>query len=304
MIIDIHSHAWPTAESDSSRFLNDITKMKAKPIEPVSSYDRYRATAASCDVTVVFGGKARLTDFWVEDRVVADYVAQDPACLIGFMSLDPTQPGWQEEMRYGHQALGLKGIKLMPAYAGFFPQDSALDPLWTYAQKHCLPVLVHTGTAFTTNAVIDCALPRNLDEVSRRFPEVRLTMTHLGHPYEAECLAIIRKQPHVYADLSDMHNRPWQLFHSLMLVHEYDAWDKLFFGSNYPFTTVDETLAGLKSLCNINMDRFSIPREKIEEVIHRDALACLNLPCPDHSKRVVQPRFDEPVPEVLASVAY
>jgi uncharacterized protein len=53
----------------------------------------YRATCPDETVTIVFGGKARLSDQWVDDRYVADSVHQHPENLIGFMCLDPTHLG-------------------------------------------------------------------------------------------------------------------------------------------------------------------------------------------------------------------
>nr|WP_298868898.1 hypothetical protein [uncultured Gimesia sp.] len=47
----------------------------------------------------------------VDDRYVADYVNAHPETLIGYMSLDPTQTGWQDEMREGYETMGLRGIK-------------------------------------------------------------------------------------------------------------------------------------------------------------------------------------------------
>lgn len=254
--------------------------MRSRPVAPVTRYADYRATATGCDVTVVFGGKARLSGLWVHDGEVADYVAQDPKRLIGFLSVDPTQPGWQEEMRDGHQRLGMRGIKLLPMYAAFMPQDASLDPLWQYAQKHQLPVLLHTGTTFVSAAPIECTLPRHLDVVARRFPDVRIIMAHLGHPYEGECIAVIRKHPNVYADVSALHYRPWQLFNSLMLVQEYGVWPKVLFGSDYPVTTVDESIAGLRKLCTVRVHDFQLPLSRIEEMIHRDSLALLGLQLP------------------------
>ena len=183
---------------------------------------------------------------WVDDRYVADYVAAHPDTLIGFLSVDPTQPGWEDELRFGHQELKLRGIKLLPMYAGFRPDEPRLDPLWQYAQRHRLPVLLHTGTTFIAQAPLECTLPRHLDPVATRFPEVRIIMAHLGHPYEGECVVTARKHPHVYADISALHYRPFQFYHSLMLVQEYGVWDKVLFGTDYPFTNVDATLAGLR----------------------------------------------------------
>jgi uncharacterized protein len=251
--------------------------MRARPLQLVTRYDEYRATATGCARTVVFGGKARLSGLWVEDAEVAAYAAQDPARLIPFLSVDPTQPGWQDEMRDGHERLGMRGIKLLPMYAGFFPHDGMLDPLWEYATRHRLPVLLHTGTTFVAAAPLECTLPRHLDTVARRFPEVRIILAHLGHPYEGECVAVIRKHAHVYADVSALHYRPWQLFHSLMLVHEYGVWHKVLFGSDYPITTVNDSVADLRKLCDVRIDRFQLPCERIEELLERDALSLVGL---------------------------
>ena len=171
----------------------------------------------------------------------------------------------------------MRGIKLMPMYANFYPQDSLLDPLWRYASEHQLPVLLHTGTTFVAKAPIDCTLPRHLDEVAIRFPEVKMILAHLGHPYEGETVAVIRKHANLFADISALFYRPWQLFHSLMLVHEYNVWEKVLFGTDFPVTTVAETMAGLRSLAEVKIDRFSLPRERIEQLIYRDALNLLGL---------------------------
>ena len=206
--------------------------------------------------------------------------------MLGFLSVDPTLPGWEEEMRFGHQELNLVGIKLLPMYAGFMPHDERLDPLWSYASEHGLPVLLHTGTTFIRQAPIECTLPRHLDKVAIRFPEVKIVMAHLGHPYEGECIAVIRKHPNVYADISALHYRPFQFFHSLMLVQEYGVWHKLLFGTDYPFTTVNGTLDTLGRLNEI-MDAKSEMRldtNAIDEMIHRDAIAILNLPRPGFLK--------------------
>jgi predicted TIM-barrel fold metal-dependent hydrolase len=215
----------------------------------------------------------------VPDREVADYVAQHPVELIGFMSLDPTQPGWQEEMIEGHQDLKLKGIKLLSMYAGFYPNDRRFDYIWEYASKHGLPVLLHTGTTFVAQAPLDCTLPRHLDDVAARFPEVKIILAHISHPYEGECVATIRKHPNVYADCSALHYRPFQLYHSLMLIQEYGVWHKLLYGSDYPFTTNQASFDGLRSL-NSMLEGTKLPRlnmDRMEEMIHRDSLALLGL---------------------------
>ncbi len=283
MVIDVHSHAWRYPDHFTDDFRAQARRARAGAEVDLSvRYDEYRAAATHADRTIVFGGKARRSGLWVDDAYVADYVAQHPDTLTGFLSLDPTQDGWERELHVGHQELGLRGIKLMPMYAGFRPDDDRCNSLWQYATDHHLPVLLHTGTTFVAQAPLECTLPRHLDTVAMRFPEVRIIAAHLGHPYEPECVAVIRKHPHVYADVSALHYRPFQLYHSLMLVQEYGVWHKLLFGSDYPFTTVDASIDGLRALNN-QLDGTALPRldvEQIEALIQRDSLALLGLSDP------------------------
>jgi uncharacterized protein len=280
MIIDVHSHAW----SYPAHFNDDFRRQAARAragvdVDLTVHYEEYRAQAPDGVRTVVFGGKARLSGLWVEDQYIANYVAAHPDTLIGFLSVDPTQPSWENELRVGHLKLGLRGIKLLPMYAGFRPDDALLDPLWSYAQENSLPVLLHTGTTFVCQAPLDCTLPRRLDRVATKYPDVKIILAHLGHPYEGECVAVIRKHPNVFADISALHYRPFQFYHSLMLVQEYGVWGKVLFGTDYPFTTVNSTIVGLRCL-NSMLDGTNLPRldmQQIEAMIHRDSLQLLGL---------------------------
>ena len=282
MIVDVHSHAWDYPAHFSESFREQAKRARAGVEVDLS------VTLPDYDVglppgedvrTIVFGGKAKLSGLWIDDQHIADYVAQAPERLTGFLSVDPTQPGWEDELRFGKEELGLRGIKLLPMYAGFHPQDPSIRGLWEYAQAKNLPVLLHTGTTFIAQAPIEKTLPRHLDEVAISFPEVKIIAAHLGHPYEGECVAVIRKHPNVYADISALYYRPFQLYQSLMLVQEYGVWDKVLFGTDYPFTTVADTVNGLRGL-NAMLTGSALPRldeEQIEQMIFRDSLDLLGL---------------------------
>jgi predicted TIM-barrel fold metal-dependent hydrolase len=89
----------------------------------------------------------------------------------------------------------------------------------------------------------------------------------------------IRKHPNVYADCSALHYRPFQLYHSLMLLQEYGVWNKLLFGSDYPFTTVDASLDEMRGL-NKMLEGACLPRldmNKMEEMFERDSLRLLEI---------------------------
>jgi uncharacterized protein len=280
MLVDVHSHYFRYPEHFTQEFKEQSRRSRnGVDVDLTVRWEEYHASAGTCDRTIVFGGKAKLAGIWVPDHEVADYVDAHPEHLIGFLSLDPTQPRWQDELEEGHRDLRLKGIKLMPMYAGFQPDSSTLDHLWEYATRHGLPVLLHTGTTFIDKAPLSCTLPRLLDHVAIRFPDVKIILAHLGHPYEGECIATIRKHPNVYADCSALHYRPFQLYHSLMLLQEYGVWHKLLFGTDYPFTTANASLEGMRRL-NDMVQGTGLPQldmDKMEAMFQRDSLALLGL---------------------------
>lgn len=282
MIIDVHSHVWQYPNHFDDSFRQQAARARGgDEVDLTVRFDDYQASTPEGEdvTTIVFGGKAKRSGLWVDDQTVADYVAKHPDRLIGFLSVDPTQPGWMDELRHGHQTLGLRGVKLLPMYAGFAPDSEMLIPFWQYTSEQGLPVLLHTGTTFIAQAPLEYTLPRRLDRVAMRFPEQRMILAHLGHPYEGECVAVIRKHRHVYADVSALHYRPFQLYHSLMLVQEYGVWEKVLFGTDYPFTNVNDSIAGLRGL-NEMLAGTALPRlneKSLEEMIFRESFELLGL---------------------------
>jgi predicted TIM-barrel fold metal-dependent hydrolase len=64
-----------------------------------------------------------------------------------------------------------------------------------------------------------------------------------------------------------------------MLAQEYGVWHKLLFGTDYPFTSVNASIAGLRAL-NEMLEGTKLPRldvNQIETMIHRDSLKLLGL---------------------------
>ncbi len=279
-LVDVHAHLFTQDSQLGDPFASQATRARGSEVSLIPPADAYRRSAPEDTIAVVFGGKARRSGIWVPDETIAQFAAANPHSCIGFMSLDPTQAGWQQELRTGHAELGLRGIKIMPMYAGFDPRHRDFDELWSNAIELGLPVLAHTGTTFVSDAVLDYARPGLFDEVARRFPQLRLVLAHLGHPYQGECLAVIRKHEHVYADLSALHYRPYQLWHGLKLAQEYAVTHKLLFGSDFPFTTVNDSITGLHRIVTEPGPFGPIGTDMLEQLLARDTLRLLGLPDP------------------------
>ena len=276
---NIHAHAWvqdlhlapeTVRESEISRgFALDMTTR----IEP------FLEDNAPFAKVVVFGMKARLAGFWVPDEFIAEFVSQAPEKLLGFASCDPTQPWHLDELRQGIEELGLVGVKMGPMYAGFDPRDERCVPIYAYCQERGLPILFHTGTTFIRVAPLGFTRPWLFDEVAIAYPELRMVLAHVGHPFSEECLVVIRKHPHVYADVSALYYRPWQFYTTLIAAQEYGVTHKLLFGTDYPFAGGPDSIAGLRHANDV-IGNSGLPRvteETITGILERDSLALLGI---------------------------
>jgi predicted TIM-barrel fold metal-dependent hydrolase len=231
------------------------------------------------DRVAVFGMKARKNGYWVPDDYVADFVKRAGGKLVGFACCDPNEPGYFEDLQRGIEDLGMVGVKMGPMYAGFDPRDRRLVPVYEYLQRNGIPVLFHSGTTFNSKARLAETRPWLFDDVAIEFPELRMVLAHVGHPFCEECLVVIRKHPHVYADISALYYRPWQFYNMLIAAQEYKVTNKLLFGTDYPFTMGQDSIDALKNANHIIGDS-GLPRvtdETINGILDRDAFALLGI---------------------------
>ena len=139
-----------------------------------------------------------------QNDAIAAYARAHPEKVVGFMSVDPLHPGAVEEMERAH-ALGLRGLKLGPIYQGFHPLDGRAFAVYAKAAELGLPILIHQGATFPRVAPLKVADPLLLEEVAWAFPQLPIVIAHLGHPWLAETIVLIRKHPSLYADVSALH---------------------------------------------------------------------------------------------------
>jgi uncharacterized protein len=278
MIVDCHTHFWrmsdwsADARADASRI---ITKPSLMDIDPEA---HWKAMAA-VDRAIVFGFSARHVGLAVSNDDVAGYVRSHPEKLIGFVCVDPTQPGCQDELRRGIEDLGFRGVKLAPIYQNYHVMDERVLPVYEYCEKRGLPILIHQGTTFFRDAPLKYALPIQLEDVALRFRDLRMVIAHMGHPWIDETVVLIRKQPNLYADVSALYYRPWQFYNALMSAVEYGAAQKLLFGSDYPFTEPGASGVAVRNANHIvgQSGLPAVPREVLDAIVERDTLGLLNL---------------------------
>lgn len=277
MIVDCHTHIGDERHYTGA-FMADAARAWGADYTPARSLAQHWEAVADVDHAIVLAFAAPAVGFVVPNEYVAGYVAEHPEKLIGFASVDPGRPGAVAELERAVES-GLRGLKLAPTYQGFDPLGPPAFAVYEAAQALGLPVVWHQGTTFVRQAPLRYALPIQIDEVAIRFPELRIVIAHLGHPWIDEALVVVRKHPNLFADVSALHSRPWQLYTALVSACEYRVTDRLLFGTDWPFGTVAETIEGLRTV-NRLVDGTGLPRipdQVIEQIIARPTLELLGL---------------------------
>lgn len=277
MIIDVHTHT-PQYEDKipEEEVVYDTVSRPDRPVKRPVNWKEYMEAMAPVDKAIVFG-IAR--EGYNPNDATAAFVRAFPDKLIGFLSVDPKAPDYLEEIDRGVSDLELKGVKLGPNYQNFDPLGEDAFRVFKRAEDLGLPIIFHTGTSPVRNADLDFAHPRHFDRIAIAFPRLRIVMAHMAHPWQISTIAVIRKHPHVYADISALFYRPWSFYNCMILAQEWGVQHKLLFGTDYLVSTPEENIAALRNpnrlLKGTNLPRVS--KMAMEEIIHRDSLTLLGL---------------------------
>ncbi len=280
MIVDVHTHVWERPAHLSETFIQDARIAAGNPdLQIAVDLDAHWAAMAPVDRAIVLGFRARHVGVLVPNEYVASYVDRHPEKLMGFCSVDPQDADALDQLEHAVRGLGLRGLKVAPIYQNVHPSDPRFVALMKMAEALGVPVLIHQGTTFCENVSLELANPLLLQPLAVQFPRLRMVIAHLGHPWIAETLVLIRKHRHLYSDISALYYRPWQFYNALVMAMEYGVIDRLLFGTDYPFTTPVSTIEALRRV-NDMVEGTHLPRvpvDRIEGMIHRDSLGLLGL---------------------------
>ena len=266
-MIDIHSHVWP-AEYIEDSFLEDAGRIKEGEVNiQVDCSDHERDILAQVDKAVVLGFRAPASGIDVPNEYVAEYRDKHPDKIIAFGSVDPNDSRALTELKYIIEKLDMKGLKLGPIYQHFNPQNKNIAyPLYDYMQSKELPILWHMGTSFPEEGQIEYTKPILLDKVAQDFPDLKMVIAHLGHPWFGEAVSVIRKRPNIYGDCTNIFCRPWQFYNAMLMAQEYGIMGKIFFGSDYP-CGVNDFNEAVKLFKAVNQFTIDSKLPKVDEAL-------------------------------------
>ncbi|MBA4143800.1 MAG: amidohydrolase family protein [Nitrosospira sp.] len=119
------------------------------------------------------------------NRYLARLIGRHADRLIGFAVINPALDNASEDLRNASD-LGLRGLKMVPA--GWYPYDECVRPVYEMAAQLRIPILFHSGIFIDGKSGRYCR--PTFYEAIRDYPDLRVTLAHLGWPWSDEANAV------------------------------------------------------------------------------------------------------------------
>jgi predicted TIM-barrel fold metal-dependent hydrolase len=123
------------------------------------------------------------------------------------------------------------------------------------------------------------ANPILMDDVALMFPDLKIIIAHMGHPWVHECAVVMRRHANVYTDLSAIARRPMILATALAAAKEYGVFNKLLLGSDFPVLTTEETMNAIRSASRFMQNSWptKVSDDEVEAIFDRDTFSLLHI---------------------------
>lgn len=281
MITDVHTHFW-APEHQGRPWIDGIGRvartLAADQLDLVTA-ESYAAHLGPAERSIVFGLQAHAAGIVVPNDAVAAFVRGVGGRTVGFMSVDPTRHDAVDEVERCHAELGLQGIKLGPVYQGTSPLHPQALRVFKTAERLGLPVMIHQGAIFANAGRLADSVALLLDDVAIAFPELRIIVAHMGHPWVYETVVVMRRHANVFADTSAIPSRPTVLATALAAAKEYGVLHKVLFGSDSPMVTTHRAVSGLRSVV-ARMQQVAytpVTDSELHDLLHRPSFELLGI---------------------------
>ncbi len=204
--------------------------------------------------------------------------------LLKTVTVDPTQgpESVQRTLELWQKIRDLVAIKLYPGYREFYPHDPRLDPVYEFAHRARVPVMIHQGDTLDPNGRVKYARPLEVDEVAVRYRDVRFVLCHLGNPWVEELAELVYKNSNVYTDTSGLLANPAVPYFREMVqraqrrltnaIAAIGDTHRVLYGSDWPLESIETAVGLVRGL--------DLPEEDRERILGGNARELLRLDLP------------------------
>jgi 6-methylsalicylate decarboxylase len=306
--VDVHHHFFPPAYLDK---VEEVVGNKPSPLmtgwSAAGVLDHMDKTGVATAILSMspwgphFKDVAQARDL---ARACNDYAAQTSRDHPGRFGLFAAMPppdidGTLAEIAYALDTLKADGVGLMTSYAGKWPGDPAFAPVFAELDRRKAIVYFHPNTPECCTGLVPGSTPSMLEwpyDTGRavlslllsgslvKYPNIRWIFSHAGGPVPALAGRIVN-MTNGRKDLPQI--APQGVMHELTRLH-YDTANAYFaptmaallkfvpasqvlFGSDYPYYTLEQNVAGLAEIPLTQADRQTIDRGNAARLMPRFA---------------------------------
>ncbi|HLB01381.1 MAG TPA: amidohydrolase family protein, partial [Bacteroidota bacterium] len=178
MIIDCHTHINNYHREDVESLegcLAELRKnMRRNRIDLSLILTSYKVTPGRPSTKHVVEATREMTDVYV----------------VAGLSYMNFRPGDLVEIETYVKEGSVRGLKLYPGYEPFYPHDRKFDPVYEFAAKHGVPVMIHSGDTYSPSGKVKYSHPLQIDEVAVDHPGVNFVICHIGNPWIRDCMEV------------------------------------------------------------------------------------------------------------------
>lgn len=181
------------------------------------------------------------TTQWCTNGEMAKVVEMYPDRFIYEPNVSPIKHKGVEntvwEMTYWVKEKGARIFKFYPPEDTYI-NDPDIWPFYERAQELGIVLCVHTGVCWVPPGKSKYALPLQIDDVARDFPELKIVALHMGYPYCDDLNMVAMSHPNVYVSLSLL--CPWAMTNPRKFGNilgeglRFAGPDKIIWGTDFP----------------------------------------------------------------------
>lgn len=149
----------------------------------------------------------------------------------------------------------IKGLKFFPGHDPYFPTDERCLAYYELCQKLDVPVLFHTGENLDDSECAKWNDPKYIVEIARKYPKLKVIITHYYWPKMEYCYEATKNVPNVYFETAAMADQEVveksggiEKVKEILKKTIADRPDQVIFGTDWPMCKIEEHVELIKSL--------------------------------------------------------
>ncbi|HRZ95519.1 MAG TPA: amidohydrolase family protein [Candidatus Moranbacteria bacterium] len=211
------------------------------------------------------------------DKVIDLIGKRENLFLLGSPQIIQRRSGEAEKYKRLLEDKKIKGLKFFPGHDPYYPTDERCLPYYELCEKLDVPVLFHTGENSGDSECAKWNDPKYIIEVARRYPKLKVIITHYYWPKLEYCYEITKDVPNIYFEIAALADEEVigksggiEKIREILKKTIADRPDKILFGTDWPMCKIEDHIELVKSLSlekEIEEKIFSVNAEKIYKLI-------------------------------------